>query len=297
MRHVDRRIMVARRQVPGEDDVAVKDRARVVGDRLVEVVALDQDRIERGDAAGFGRPGPLHQPRQQREDRRRVAFGRRRFARRQPDLALGHGEAGDRVHHQDHVFSLVAEIFRDRRSRQSGLQADQRRLVGGGDDHDHDFFKPSSPSDSSIKSRTSRPRSPTRAMTLTSASALRAIIPMAVDLPTPEPAKMPMRWPRPMVSMPSIARMPHAHDLGHARALDRVGRIGVERPFQLSQKRSLAVDRLAQAAQYPAQDIRADPGHQRLAGRGHLRTGGDPRGGTQRHQEDPAFPETDDFRQ
>ncbi len=34
-------------------------------------------------------------------------------------------------------------------------------------------------------------------MTLTSASARLAIIPNSVDLPTPEPAKMPKRWPRP----------------------------------------------------------------------------------------------------
>jgi len=43
---------------------------------------------------------------------------------------------------------------------------------------------------------------------LMSASVLRAIMPRRVDLPTPEPAKMPMRWPRPMGIMPSMARTP-----------------------------------------------------------------------------------------
>src|SRR5439155_14914261 len=39
---------------------------------------------------------------------------------------------------------------------------------------------------------------------------LRAIMPSSVLLPTPEPAKMPMRWPRPQVSRPSRARTPVA---------------------------------------------------------------------------------------
>ncbi len=67
---------------------------------------------------------------------------------------------------------------------------------------------PSSPRDSSMKSRTSRPRSPIRQMTLTSEEALRAICPMRVDLPTPEPAKSPTRCPSPTVRSPSIARTP-----------------------------------------------------------------------------------------
>ena len=71
-----------------------------------------------------------------------------------------------------------------------------------------DFFKPSSPKDSSIKSRTSRPRSPIKQVTTTSASQKRAICPINVLLPTPEPANKPMRCPRPMVNKPSMARTP-----------------------------------------------------------------------------------------
>ena len=71
-----------------------------------------------------------------------------------------------------------------------------------------DRRRPSSPRSLSINSRTSRPRSPTRQITLTSAVVLRAIMPRTVLLPTPDPAKMPMRWPLPIVSSPSMARMP-----------------------------------------------------------------------------------------
>ena len=44
-----------------------------------------------------------------------------------------------------------------------------------------------------MNSRTSRPRSPTIAITLTSAAVLRATDAMSVDLPTPGPEKMPSR--------------------------------------------------------------------------------------------------------
>ena len=41
-----------------------------------------------------------------------------------------------------------------------------------------------------------------------SAAVPRAIMPISVLLPTPLPPKMPMRWPRPQVRKPSMARMP-----------------------------------------------------------------------------------------
>ena len=59
-----------------------------------------------------------------------------------------------------------------------------------------------------MNSRSSRPRSPTSPMTLTSATVLRAIMPISVDLPTPEPAMMPTRWPLPRVRQPFMARTP-----------------------------------------------------------------------------------------
>src|SRR3954447_22216345 len=67
---------------------------------------------------------------------------------------------------------------------------------------------PSGPRSRSMNSRTSRPRSPTRQMTLTSALVDRAIMPSNEDLPTPEPAKMPRRWPRPHGTSASSARTP-----------------------------------------------------------------------------------------
>ena len=59
-----------------------------------------------------------------------------------------------------------------------------------------------------MNSRTSRPRSPMSARTVTSASVLRMICARRVDLPPPAAAKMPMRWPSPQVRRPSMARTP-----------------------------------------------------------------------------------------
>ena len=69
-------------------------------------------------------------------------------------------------------------------------------------------LNPSGPRSLRIKSPTSRPLSPIKAITLTSARPWRAIIPKRVLLPTPLPEKMPTLWPSPQVSKLSIAFTP-----------------------------------------------------------------------------------------
>ena len=76
---------------------------------------------------GAAGAGPLEQPGQQREDRRRVAAGGRRLAGRQADLALGHGDAGEAVHHQHDVLALVAEPLGDPGGGERGAQPHERR--------------------------------------------------------------------------------------------------------------------------------------------------------------------------
>ena len=77
--------------------------------------------------------------------------------------------------------------------------------------------RPSGPRSSSRNSRTSRPRSPTREMTETSASVPWAIIDSSEDLPTPEPANRPMRWPRPTVTRVSSTRTPSSRGVSTRR--------------------------------------------------------------------------------
>ncbi|OQA21100.1 MAG: hypothetical protein BWY61_01822 [Firmicutes bacterium ADurb.Bin354] len=71
-----------------------------------------------------------------------------------------------------------------------------------------DLLNPSSPRSLSINSLTSRPRSPMRAMTLSSALVFLANIPISVDFPTPDPANIPIRCPLPRVMRPSTAFTP-----------------------------------------------------------------------------------------
>jgi hypothetical protein len=70
------------------------------------------------------------------------------------------------------------------------------------------------------------PRSPMRAMTLTSALVLLAIMPSRVDLPTPEPANMPMRWPLPRGRRPSSDLTPDDMRVLMRCAGQGVGRAG-----------------------------------------------------------------------
>ena len=85
------------------------------------------------------------------------------------------------------------------------------RTIGGMSDvatTTMDLARPSSPRSFSINSRTSRPRSPTSPTTTTSAEVFLAIMDMSVDLPTPDPAKIPTRCPLPIGTKVSIALMP-----------------------------------------------------------------------------------------
>ena len=142
--------------------------------------------------------GPLEQPGQQREDARRVAAGRRRLAGGEADLALGHRDAGEAVHHQHDVAGRRRGTTRRsgwrRRPRAAAPPAAASEVATTTTER----ARPSGPRSFSMNSRTSRPRSPTRAMHRDlGVGAAGDHRQQACDLPTPEPAKMPMRWPRP----------------------------------------------------------------------------------------------------
>ena len=88
-----------------------------------------------GDRAVVEIPGALADLRKQAEDRGRVALLAGRFAGRQADLALRHGEARDGIHHQQHVLALVAEVLGDGERDEAGAHAQRRGPVRRGDDH------------------------------------------------------------------------------------------------------------------------------------------------------------------
>ena len=131
-RNVDGRVVITGGKVTREHDVPVENGTHRVGDRLGLVISLDQHRVETGDAAAATEaPGALEQPGEQREDRRRVSLGGGRLAGGQTNLPLRHGEARHRVHHQQHLTSLVAKVLGDGRGRVGGTEPEQRRAVRG----------------------------------------------------------------------------------------------------------------------------------------------------------------------
>ena len=71
-----------------------------------------------------------------------------------------------------------------------------------------DLVSPSGPNVSVTNSLTSRPRSPIKPITTTSASVYLVIMPKRTLFPTPEPAISPMRWPRPSVKRPLMVFTP-----------------------------------------------------------------------------------------
>jgi len=135
---VDRRVMPGFRERAGQHDMTVENRAGRVGDGVLLVVTLGQHRIERGDRAAAGRAvaRALNECRQLGEDRRRIAFRRGRLADRERDLALCHRVTRERVHQQQHMLALVAEIFGERGGVSGALHAQQRRDVGRRGDDD-----------------------------------------------------------------------------------------------------------------------------------------------------------------
>ena len=104
-----------------------------------------------------------------REHRRRVAAGGRRLAGRQADLALGHGHAGQAVHHQQDVAAAVAEPLGDPGGDEGRRAAARAAAASEVATTTTERARPSGPRSCSRNSRTSRPRSPTRASTETSA--------------------------------------------------------------------------------------------------------------------------------
>ena len=147
-----------------------------------------------------------------------------------------------------------------------------------------------------MNSRTSRPRSPTSAITFTSALVDRAIIPISEDLPTPEPAKMPRRWPRPHGTSVSSARTPRP-----TRSSDPRPRQRVRRRRRSSTRHGTpdggaeAVQRIAEPVDHAAEQRLADRDAERRAGRVHAGAGADPVELAERHQQRAPAAEADDL--
>ena len=129
LEHVERRVVPGGGEPAAEHEVAVEDRPGAVRDRLVHVVALDEDGVDAGDAAPFARSGAFEELGQDGERRRWIAPCGRRLAGGETDVALCHRHAGQRVHQQQDVFALVREVLGDAGRCGGSPSAHERRFV------------------------------------------------------------------------------------------------------------------------------------------------------------------------
>src|SRR5262249_2484093 len=192
-----------------EDDVPVEDPAHLVGDRLLHVAAGDEHAVDRGDRAGARAAGPLEEARQHGEDARRIAVAHRRLAPRPPRPPPRAGAARERIG-ESARSSPRARRPRNHSATAVATNGDLSRTRLGASLAAHTTTERRSPSPraSARKSRTSRPRSPTRPMTLTSAADVRASCPRSIDLPAPDPANSPTPCPSPNLAKAPSARTP-----------------------------------------------------------------------------------------
>ena len=114
-----------------QHDVTVENGARCVGDGVVLVIPFRQYGIEGrdGTTTHITVARPLHQLRQPGEHRGWIALGGRWLADGQGDLALGLGATGQRIHQQQYILALVAEMLGDAGGHHGAVQAHQRRVV------------------------------------------------------------------------------------------------------------------------------------------------------------------------
>ncbi len=125
----NRWIVSSRREFAIQQHMAIEQRSHSIYQRILLIVAFHQHRIERSDASMAESTSPFHQPRQQCENRRCISFSSRRLSRRQSDFPLCHRESRKRIHNQQNLFSLCAEIFCNSRRGQRCANSQQWRLI------------------------------------------------------------------------------------------------------------------------------------------------------------------------
>ena len=165
--HVDRREVAGGRELAVEHDVAVEDRARGVRDRLVVVVAVDEHRVDAGDRADRAGAGALEQPGEQRRRRSAGSRGSRAARRRTGRSRAAPWRRGSA---SPSSAARAAPSSRNDSAMRVAVKAARARMRAGWsavETTTTERARPSGPRSSSRNSRTSRPRSPIRAMTVT----------------------------------------------------------------------------------------------------------------------------------
>ena len=110
--------------------MSVQNASGCIGNRLIKIITVYKNGVKSCDGTLVRSTGTFQKLRHLRVYTRRISPCYRRFSGRETDLTLCHGESGQRVHHQQYIFSLIPEIFGDCGRRLRSLVADQCRLIG-----------------------------------------------------------------------------------------------------------------------------------------------------------------------
>src|SRR5580704_13856866 len=109
--------------------MTIENGANRIANRLVEIVTLYQNSEESGYRTRPKVAGAFENSWKQVEDRGCIALLTRRLSGGETNLALRHRETRDRIHDQENVCSLIAEVFGYRQSHETGTHTQERRTV------------------------------------------------------------------------------------------------------------------------------------------------------------------------
>ena len=108
----------------------VNDSSDRIGDRIIHVIALHEDRRDGSDtAATDAGTGTLEESRKECENRWCVATGGWWLAGSKPNLPLRHRQSCETVDHQHDLGAVITEILRNAERGLNGLHQQDWRTI------------------------------------------------------------------------------------------------------------------------------------------------------------------------
>ncbi len=288
--------MLLLRKFARKNDVPVQNRPGRVGYGFVEVVAFDQDGVESGNRTVFASTSAFEQARQRCKHRRRISLGRGRLTNRQAHFAPRHGHASHRVHHQQDIFALIAEVLGNggRHQRTGGSHYGGLVARGNDDDTSLEPFGTQVALDELADLAAAFAQQGNHVHVGRGLPGNHAEGDAFADAATGHDADT-------LAASHGQESVDGAHPGGERRrdpaSLQRMRRISVERVSRRQTDRAIRIDRAAQPIEHPADQPVANLGVQRTTERDDFIAGVDPVEIAEWHQHHAAVMKADDLRQ
>jgi hypothetical protein len=135
-RGIDSGVAAAGGDHPIENDVSIEDASHLVGDGLIHVAPLDQNRVDGRDGTTGALARSLEETRKHREHTRGISTPCGSLPSRKADLALRTCKARHRIDEKHDAHSLIAKVLRIGRRDLRGTQALERSDIARGYDDD-----------------------------------------------------------------------------------------------------------------------------------------------------------------